>query len=164
MLESLKAKFTRAKVNHPRKLGWGSLASLNTMGACMLPLDGGATLLCTGLITASVSGPAISETLQNLEDYKTKARIHHLGANYPANKAQQRAYQRLESRISTLERKFENAPSNKIRQKFLKKAQKCADKQQWIVDGLKKEALKTTEEPIEFKIQRGPKSNKPPKN
>lgn len=177
MITKLRAAFTRAKVNHPRKLIFGTP---NAVAAMLIPLDGGASFLMTSAFTGVWQIPSLGATGElfntpNLDDqsiYKTPAQITHklndgTEKTYAANEAQRQSYQKWENEIQRIKHKFQRATNNQQRQKLLKKAQKLADKQQWLVDGLKEvDGTFESETPIEFKLQRGrsPRKNKRPGN
>ena len=177
MITKLRAAFTRAKVNHPRKLIFGTP---NAVAAMLIPFDGGASFLMTSALTGGwqipsiliTGGPFNTPGLEDQSIYKTPAKITHklndgTEKTYATNEAQRQAYQKWENKIRSLQRQFQYATNNQKRQKLLKEAQKLADKQQWLVDGLKEvDGTFESETPIEFKLQRGrsPRKNKRPGN
>ena len=56
MITKLRAAFTRAKVNHPRKLIFGTP---NAVAAMLIPFDGGASFLMTSALTGGWQIPSI---------------------------------------------------------------------------------------------------------
>lgn len=166
MLNNLKAKFTRATINHPRKIALGTITSAHGAAFCLLPFDGGISFtsvcMASGLMGLTASPMWVALYADNLSDYQTKAHITHSdGKTYSANRAQKNAYDAMERKINRYQALFNDAHQNGRKKRLLKKAQSCADKQQWIIDGLKTNSLKEKEEHIEFKIQRGPKKTLP---
>lgn len=164
MINKLRAAFTRAKVNHPRKLIYGPP---NAAAAMLIPFDGGITLAVTSFMSITFAGFIVSAAADeevpdpvplltiDLDDHKKRAVIEHLGQKYQGTVAQEKAYDAMEFEIRKIQRKFSNA-SNAHRRKLNKKAQKIADQQQWIIDGLKQVTDDTpSEEQVEFSIQRG---------
>ncbi|GEM_PF-2779061 len=176
MITKLRAAFTRAKINHPRKLTFGTP---HTAAACLIPLDGGITLAGTSLVHGLWGGIALMNgegffgwpgAKDDLKNRKLFTTITHLDKKYAANGAQKEAYDKLETGIRAIKNKFRSAHDNRERKKLNKKAQLLADKQQWIIDGLQEDTgirpEVKEENPIEFKIERGrnPKRRKPAGN
>ena len=135
MINKARAAFTRACVNHPRKIIAGASTPALGAAAMLIPLDGGVTLGTLALLGGSFAF-ATETTYGNLKAHKQKARIAHLDEIYVCNRAQQAAYERLENKIRRAQWVFENTLEPKAKKRILKRAQNMAKKQQWIVDGL----------------------------
>lgn len=157
MINKLRAAFTRAKVNHPRKLIYGTP---NAVAVMLIPFDGGITFAITSGSSIGLAGSQLFFTkldkdtadplpVNDLDDYKYAAVIEHLGKKYHANVAQREAYDKRERRINKIKNQFSYA-SQDHRKTLQKQAQKLADQQQWIIDGLKQV---TDENPLETQTE-----------
>ena len=157
MITKLRAAFTRNRIHHPRKIGGGIVGSINGAALCLAPLDGGVSFACTAFTTTLFGAPALGDLLSGAYEHKIQARLTHLGETYKVTQAEKNAYHRFERSISYCKEEFQKAYSDKRKKKFLKKAQKLADMQQWIIDGAMKRAEKQKNSDLKFEIQRGRK-------
>ena len=156
MLNKLRGAFTRARIRHPRKAIAGSAATLNGAALALIPFDGGATFLITSgsSIVGGIMGTVIDICELDHSEHKRKSTISHLGKRYLGTEAEANAYNRLTHKINVYKRRFNNTLKDKDKRRILKKAQKLADMQQWIVDGLKTSDEQQSSN-LEFKIEYG---------
>ena len=157
MLDKLKGAWTRAKVNHPRKLFAGGVASTNGAAACLIPLDGGLTF--TIIACCSFIGGGATAMIDGMENgfgeaHKRSGSIIYKGKTYLGTRAQKNAYNNLDRKIYELKEQFGVARTKRKKNSLLKKAQSCVRKQEYILEDMIEEGKPHPTDDMEFKLER----------